>query len=454
MAILVSSGGLVLLTIGSLLMISGAVHTSETAQSIDQNAKLNQDSNPTTETISESMRERLANNTASRGRSARFFSQDGNQRSQSEAQQQQYQERSMSMESYAAALAAANSAVDHHSNGSADLVQSTIPANDAVSFGEQPASLPAASTGRQFEATEYSPVHAASGSYYATGAAAAASTSSSASNYLPNHPSSGGAHHQHHSTHSSPSYANHQQHYQPSPSTYNSHHYGAATKKIATALPSPLNYPSYDYWSSPSYFADRSGPYPPPMPSYWSSPHFSSPTGFGSGLISSASSALSHWTGGFGVAEIICGIIALSVGAVILGAPFFLIYLALMGNFSGSGTLSLANPTQSGMTTGGPGGSGTATINGRRKRLAIFEQATGRLGGLDQPHLQLSALADTVISQLSPFVDFQQVTDTFRQLVNSIEKYSKLNSKKPTGPKSATTRKDRTSSLANKKRLD
>lgn len=429
MAIIVSSGGLLLLIIGSLFLISSVAHTSET-DVINQQAKSNRDENqaataPPSGELQENPNEILVNSTTRR-RGARFFNQDGasygiQRSSQSEAHQQQ-QERSMSMESYIAALAAANSA--DHSNGSADLVQSTIPANDAASFGEQqPISSPAAAStsARQFEATEYSPVRTGSGSYHNVG------STSSSSNYLPNHlaHSTSGAYH-YHQPHPSPTYAtNHQQHYQSMPSALN-HHYGAATKKVSAASLPPLGYPNYDHWSSSGYFTDRSGVYPP-MP-YWSGPQFSTSSGLGSSLMSSASSALSHWTGGFGVGEIICGIIAVSIGAVILGAPFFLIYLALMGNFSGSSTLSLTNPPP---TTGGPGGSGTTTVNGRRKRLAIFEPTISSLasnfGDSEISQVQLSALADTVISQLSPFVDFQQVTSTIRRLVNSIEKYSKLN---------------------------
>lgn len=405
MAILVPASGLLLLAVGSLISISNAAHASESKPIDNQEAKLLQDDDSARPPVTiESSRAEKLNST--RRRSARFFNQEG---SSYGSQQQQ--------DSYAAALAAANSG--ENSSGSADLVQSTMTANDAASFGEQSsAGSPSASTARQFEATDYSPVHSVSGSYY-TGTPSATSTSS----YLPNHLGHPSSYHAHRSHHSSPSYSHNQpqHHYQSTSPTYNHQQYntGAASKKVSASLP-PLGYPSYDYWSSsPSYFGERSYP---PAP-YWSSPpHISS--GFGSSLMSSASSALSHWTGGFGIAEIICGAIALSIGAVILGAPFFLIYLALMGNFSGSGTLNLTNPTQGAMTTGGPGGSGTTTVNGRRKRMAIFESA---LGDLDQPDAQFSALADTVIGQLSPFVDLQQVTATFKKLVNSIEKYSKMN---------------------------
>lgn len=133
--------------------------------------------------------------------------------------------------------------------------------------------------------------------------------------------------------------------------------------------------------------------------------------------MSSASHALSHWTNGFSIGEIICGLVALTIGAVILGAPFFLIYLALMGNFSGSGTLSLTNPTSASGATGG-----ATQANGRRKRLAVFE--TMNMDEQASMHPDLAAVGDALVKQLSPLVDLGQVSKTFKHLIRSIEKYS------------------------------
>lgn len=143
-----------------------------------------------------------------------------------------------------------------------------------------------------------------------------------------------------------------------------------------------------------------------------------------SGLMSSASHALSHWTGSFGIAEIICSLVVLAIGAIILAAPFFLIYLVLMGNFSGSGQISLANPTQA--TT--PTGSTTVNANGRRKRsiqdlnsTIVNSMAKGlKIAGLNQGTL-LSA-----IKHLDPTVNPQQLNDILKRLTNSFESLSNL----------------------------
>lgn len=140
------------------------------------------------------------------------------------------------------------------------------------------------------------------------------------------------------------------------------------------------------------------------------------PLGFESahhGLISSASSMLSHWTGGFGLAEIVCGIVAVALGAVILGAPFFLIYLALMGNFSGSGTLSLANPMQN-----------TTANVGRRKRAALWQQVSLKQHYHQHNRHELGGLLDEAVGKLSPLLELDQVAKTFKILVSAIEKYS------------------------------
>lgn len=116
---------------------------------------------------------------------------------------------------------------------------------------------------------------------------------------------------------------------------------------------------------------------------------------------------------------------ALAIGAVILGAPFFLIYLALMGNFSGSGTLSLTNPTGGATPAGGP----AATANGRRKRLAIYEQLNSLAS---QKHsVDFMSLAESIANRIGPHVDLQQVAATFKRLINSVEHYSQIDSNSP-----------------------
>lgn len=146
------------------------------------------------------------------------------------------------------------------------------------------------------------------------------------------------------------------------------------------------------------------------------------PTSASSGLISSASHALSHWTGGFGIAEIVCTLIALAIGAIILGAPFFLIYLFLMGNFSGSGTISLANPTQS----TSPTGTTTVNANGRRKRsIEEFQSAVIKhlAKNVKTNNLDSDSILRT-IENLNPAFDSYKLTEIYNRLIGSIEKFT------------------------------
>lgn len=296
------------------------------------------------------------------------------------------------IESYAAAYAAANSlgsGPEQSANGHITQ-QTTNDAGSYSSFGESPAvavatgersSLVSSSTARQLPGfNDYSQPSGYFASYMSPSSNEASYSGQPSSSY----------------------HAPSQHHYYKSP---------------ASNL--PLGYPTNTYergYPMSSYY-DRVAHHMPAA----SSPFWASTSGFssGGGLMSSASNAISHWTNGFSIGEIICGLVALAIGAVILGAPFFLIYLALMGNFSGSGTLSLTNPTSSAAATGGA----STPSNGRRKRLAVFE-TMNLTNEQEQRHPDFVLVAENVVRQISPFIDLKQVSKTFKQLVSSIEKHS------------------------------
>lgn len=400
LTIILSTGSLTLLAIGSLLLISSTAYTSDIqvaaeARNFDEYPDENSISStllpPLTIVSSassiKSINAKDINGTQpplaidSRRRSGRaYHSQqsmgyDSNQQS--------------SLDSYAAALAAANA--PNSQDQSSGLAQTSMQANDVnsfASFGEQTNSgaSSTSSAGRQLSMTggDYGGPYSSS-AYYGGYMSPSSNAASYNTGYSGNSPSSGASYH------SSPV-----------------HHYSQHHKTPVLPLGYPTN--SYDRQASGLNYYDRSYMNAASTP-MWAS---GLPTG-SSGLMSSASSALSHWTGGFGIAEIICGLVAIAIGAIILGAPFFLIYLALMGNFSGSGTLNLTNPTQ-GTTPA------TTPTNGRRKRLAIFEQ----LSSLGERHHISGSLSEIIMSQLSPFIDLQQVNSSFKRLVESIEKYSNL----------------------------
>lgn len=407
-----TSSSLVLLAIVSVLLIGGLVESqtsdAQSALSTDSTSAQspNLDDSPNIQQQHDDNSQVTINGSApttdrnapadARKRGGRLYNQAGGFGGQQQA----------SMDSYAAAYAAANSASppDH----AQDLVQTSVQAaNDAASyasFGElappgssgaaagtsSSSSLLANSAARQLPSqSDYSP-HA---SYYSSYMAPSSQSSSYSGNA--GQPSSA-------------SYHSASQAYHAYPAHYSS---GKESR--------PMGYPTnvgYDHHAASSGYYERTSPHYGSMPLWASGPALSS----SSGLMSSASTALSSWTSGFSVAEIICGLIAISIGAIILGAPFFLIYLALMGNFSGSGTLSLTNPT------GGasPAGAATTTVNGRRKRLAIFEQLTSSVN--HKSAAELGSFAESIANQLSPYVDLQQVASTFKRLVKSIDKYSHM----------------------------
>lgn len=181
-----------------------------------------------------------------------------------------------------------------------------------------------------------------------------------------------------------------------------------------------------------------------PVSSVWPSAAASSgnPLSFGG----SFASGLSHWTKGFSVGELICGLVAIAVAAVVLGAPFFLIYLMLMGNISTTGTLSLTNPLQvPGTTQGGNSlpmnnqnqqqNTNNASQNGRRRKRSInsiFDEANlkTKLLPKDKSSSQMrnKVFANSLNEQielLSP-LSSQNIESMISLLLSSIEKYSKV----------------------------
>lgn len=154
-----------------------------------------------------------------------------------------------------------------------------------------------------------------------------------------------------------------------------------------------------------------SAPIPPPMhhnAAGYPSPYGGGPIssifsagplsgGGGGGLL--ASSMFPLMSKGFDLSEIVCTAVAVAIGAVIIGAPFILIYLFVMNQMNGNGpsmgpnggSISLTGPTSS------------TNVSGRKKRQISFPEA--------------------LFKQLSPLVNNEQVATTFKTLMNSIAKY-------------------------------
>ena len=421
LTIAISSGScLMLLAIGSLLLVGSTVQTSdiqttsETRDAHELTRTLNNNQSNASSTQPEAAQssflssgEGSSDNLNKRRRNGRMHIGSANYGGSSHTQSQQ-----TAIDNYAAAYA----------NHPAESAQSNAQANDAStfsSFGEPaPSSISSplrqltlpnsASANGGVSNADYGPAHSnyyanymspsSNDATYSSGQSALASGSSA------NYNVGGG------------SYGYSQPH-----STAHHHH-------KSTGL---LSYPTlagYGDRHGSSSFYERMPMHGSVASPFWSGFGSLPSSSFGGGLMSSASSALSHWTNGFTLSEIICGLIAVTIGAIILGAPFFLIYLALMGNFSGSGTLSLTNPLQGTSSAGGT----STTVSGRRKRLAILEPLSEKQ--IKNPDVM--AFAESIASHLSPFVNMQQVSGTLKQLLESMERFSgPLNESKRNGVK-------------------
>jgi hypothetical protein len=406
MKFILSSGGLLtLLAVGALVFISGTVHTSDIERQ-------HVDPVPASDQAATSIESNSASNGTRSSAGAELVGQVAGGGARQRAGRL-YQPASQPIESYAAAYAATNPAGagaeqslatgGHHQQSVADQTATNHQAADSgayASFGESvPQSITHHTPGSHLSNLEY-PAHSAG--YYANHYMAPSSNELSYSSGQPSaafagYQSASNQHVQH---------ANHHHHYKSG---------GHQAPSLPYGYPSNVAYERSPLSSSSAnYYADRGSYQTSGSSPLWSTGGFNS----GFGLVSSASHALSHWTKSFSLSEIICGLVALTIGAIILGAPFFLIYLALMGNFSGSGTLSLTNPTSAGAATSGA----STQVNGRRKRLAVFE--TMSMNERASKHPDLVALADSFVRELSPLVDLRQVSSTFKTLVRSIEKYS------------------------------
>lgn len=141
---------------------------------------------------------------------------------------------------------------------------------------------------------------------------------------------------------------------------------------------------------------------PPPM----GPPHMGGP--FSSMFAPSLSSSFSPggpmfplMSKGFDVAEIVCTAVAVAIGAVIIGAPFVLLYLFVMSQVNGGNGGPNIGPSGGAISLTGP--TSSTNVSGRKKRQTSFPEA--------------------LLRQLSPLMNNEQVANTFKMLMNSIAKY-------------------------------
>lgn len=125
---------------------------------------------------------------------------------------------------------------------------------------------------------------------------------------------------------------------------------------------------------------------------------------------------------GFDVTEIICTAIAIAIGAVIVGAPFVLIYLFVMNYTNGGGGLfNGLGPAANGGSMNGGGGAISITgpntsqqNNGRKKRHASASYQEGH----NRP-----PAAGSRSRTLKELINDEQLGQTFRLFVSSLSKY-------------------------------
>ena len=138
-------------------------------------------------------------------------------------------------------------------------------------------------------------------------------------------------------------------------------------------------------------------------------PMFAGATGGPGGLLA-GSAPFPLMAKGFDLAEIVCTAIAVAIGAVIVGAPFILLYLFVMNQMQGGGGGGPLGGLGGGPGAGGGGSisltgpSSSTNVSGRKKRQTSFP--------------------DVLIKQLSPLVNSEQVAQSFKMLMSALAKYS------------------------------
>lgn len=172
----------------------------------------------------------------------------------------------------------------------------------------------------------------------------------------------------------------------------------------AANSPASMGYGN-DYGSQGPYSGLESSMYPYGRAGYPTSvaggmPPMHSPPVFGSSGGIFGSMFPMTGTKGFDIAEVVCTAIAVAIGAVIVGAPFILLYLFVMNQMNANGSGGLAGPGGS-ISLTGPNAS--TTVTGRKKRHTSFPEA--------------------LFMHLSPLINNDQVANTFKTLMKSIAKY-------------------------------
>lgn len=133
---------------------------------------------------------------------------------------------------------------------------------------------------------------------------------------------------------------------------------------------------------------------------------------------------MSKWEHGISIGEIACIAIAVVLGVIILGSPFFLLFLMLFngGNLFGGTQMGLLAPTTAG---GAP-----AAAAGRRRRKRSVMSSTGSSNKVDErelsheapakeaKELDLHGIGEYLFERLSPFMEQGKLMRSFERIMN------------------------------------
>lgn len=139
---------------------------------------------------------------------------------------------------------------------------------------------------------------------------------------------------------------------------------------------------------------------------------------------------LSKWEHGISIGEIACIAIAVILGVIILGSPFFLLFLMLFngGNIFGGTQMGLLAPAVAPGAGGGGGSSGGGSGgggNGRRRRKRSLDNIDNKVGvGLSKKELEarlkeldLHGVGEYLFERLSPFMDADKLMRSFEKIM-------------------------------------
>lgn len=135
---------------------------------------------------------------------------------------------------------------------------------------------------------------------------------------------------------------------------------------------------------------------------------------------------LSKWEHGITIGEIACIAIAMILGVIILGSPFFLLFLMLFngGNLFGGTQMGLLAPAVA--SGGGAGGGSGGGASGRRRRKRSADNISNKVGaGLSKKELEarlkeldLHRVGEYLFEHLSPFMDADKLMRSFEKIMD------------------------------------